>query len=33
MTVGLAGDADTDITNADLGNEPVMIVVGSEGKG
>ncbi len=33
MTVGLAGEADLDITAADLGNEPVVIVVGSEGKG
>ena len=33
MTVGLAGEADLDITAAELGNEPVVIVVGSEGKG
>jgi len=31
--VGLAGDADVDIRDADLGNEPVMLVIGSEGKG
>lgn len=33
MVVGLAGEADVDITAADLGNEPVAVVVGSEGKG
>ncbi|MGB3675111.1 MAG: 23S rRNA (guanosine(2251)-2'-O)-methyltransferase RlmB [Candidatus Nanopelagicales bacterium] len=33
MVVGLAGEADSDITAANLGNEPVAIVVGSEGKG
>lgn len=33
MVVGLAGEAGADITAADLGNEPVVIVVGSEGKG
>ena len=33
MTVGLAGDADVDITKAELGNDPVVLVVGSEGKG
>ena len=33
MTVGLAGDADADITKAELGNDPVVLVVGSEGKG
>ncbi len=33
MVVGLAGEADVDITAVDLGNEPVVVVVGSEGKG
>ncbi len=31
--VGLAGDADVDIRDADLGNAPVMLVVGGEGNG
>ncbi len=33
MTVGLAGESSMPIAEADLGNEPVMLVVGSEGKG
>jgi len=33
MTVGLAGESDMPIADADLGNEPVMLVIGSEGKG
>ena len=33
MVVGLAGEADADINAANLGNEPVAVVVGSEGKG
>lgn len=33
FVVGLAGEAQTDITKADIGDEPIVIVVGSEGKG
>ncbi len=33
MTVGLAGESSTPLGEVDLGSEPVMLVIGSEGKG